>query len=325
MRTIATTSVPQPSTALTLLRNNATRRRLTMLRPCSESQSESQKADCEFELGLGITEIAGSAGCGKTQIALGVCVACACTPFKTKAQDSSDSSEHAPFGKALFVSLGEGTTKPMIAKRLFQMAETRKAEHLATNTNTNTNNNLEDQTVTSVLNRILTRFIRNQDEFELFVFHELHKLLEKDQDIAFIAMDSIASMFRASDGKHSLDAAERSGLFFRVAAQLKKLSEHHLVPFLIVNQVTADFESKEGNAVRPALGLSWANCVNESYLLSRNETTQNEEAGRLQTTFKFRRTIRCRFSPCHYPGETSFIIDVGGAKSLSPKTTHTLL
>jgi DNA-repair protein XRCC3 len=304
----ASSVVPKPITALALLNDRAKRRgtRLTMIRPCEESQTTP-----DFEVGLGISEIAGSAGCGKTQIALSLCVTCACTPLKTSA---------SPLGKAMFLALGEGATQRVIAKRLFQMVKAR---------NDNNTVNLHGQSVNSVLGRILTRTIRNQDEFEDFFFQELPSVLQKDRDIAFVAVDNIASLFRAPDGKHSLGIAERSYLLFRVAAHLRRLSEHHLVPFLIINQVTADFSSTNCNSVIPAMGLSWANCVNDSFLLSRSETTQNsglsygnDKAGSFPTVSKFQRTIRCRFSPSRRPVEASFTIDVAGVNGVG-STEHT--
>lgn len=293
----ATSMIPQPRTALALLNGGAKRRtRLTMIRTCFESKTTNN-----FEVGLGISEIAGTAGCGKTQVALSLCVTCACSPLKTP--DSI-------LGKAMFLSLGEGTTQRMIAKRLFQMVKARKEDNTA---------NLDDQSVNSILERILTMTIRNQDQFEDFLFQELPIILQNDPAIAFVAVDSIASLFRAPDGKQSMGVAERSVLLFRVATHLKKLSEHHLVPFLIINQVTADFSSSNCNSVIPALGLSWANCVNESYLLSRSESPQNSglpngsnKAANLPSATKFQRRIRCLFSPSRCPVETSFTIDITG-------------
>jgi hypothetical protein len=88
-----------------------------MIRTCFESKTTNN-----FEVGLGISEIAGTAGCGKTQVALSLCVTCACSPLKTP--DSI-------LGKAMFLSLGEGTTQRMIAKRLFQLVKARKEDNTA--------------------------------------------------------------------------------------------------------------------------------------------------------------------------------------------------
>jgi DNA-repair protein XRCC3 len=276
-------------------RKNQLRSHIALLRPAKDGK------DGHFPLRLGITEIAGSAGCGKTQIVLGACVATA-----SKLQS-----------KAMYLSLGEGTSQPAIAHRLSQMAQQRIAQRCK----------MQNQTVNEVLNRIVTRFIRNQEEFSLFIFHELPQILEKDKQFAFVAMDSIAAMFRANDHCEVVNAAERSCILFKIAVKLKELSGTHGIPILIVNQVTADFSSNNSSSVQPALGLSWANCVNERYLLSRRESNiftdlpSNDEDRKthvVPSSTKFERSILCRFSPCCANIEHSFVIDDGGAKIVVP-------
>lgn len=296
-------TTPRPSTALRLLRNRSALQKhpLSLIRSSTDRQGPSQ-GSVDFELGLGITELAGSAGCGKTQIALGICVACACTPL------NPNGDGRLLFGKALYVSLGEGNAQIMIAKRLHQMADIRKVEL-----------NLHEQPTSAILNKIRTRQIRNQDEFEQFIFQELPELLRQDKAIAVLAMDSIASMFRIYESKPSFEIAIRSGQLFRIAAQLKKLSKQHTLPILIVNQVTADFSSLNGSCVMPALGLSWASCVDESFVVAREETTtcctRENEADKVGGQLRFQRTIRCRFSSMRIVVETDFIIDDGGARA----------
>lgn len=221
--------------------------------------------DEHFTLKLGVTEIVGEAGVGKTQIALSTCVSCS----------SMRMNKSQAFGKSMYVSLGEGTTQQAIARRLDQMSRGR---------------NLEEN---SILQRIITRFVRNQDDFQTFIFHELPTFLNEETDVGVLVLDSIASMFRISETSDESFAINRSGLLFQISAQLKKLSEIYHIPVVVINQVTADFSGKEIKPYRPALGLSWENCVNQSYLLTRRERSSS---GHHSTPSNFLRSISCRIS-----------------------------
>jgi len=113
----------------------------------------------------------------------------------------------------------------------------------------------------------LTRFIRNEDEFMELVIEELPILLNQT-NAGVVVFDSIASMFRSQQD----EITRRSGNLFVIAAQLKKLSQQYRVPMVVINQVTTKFvtgPSQERHV--PSLGLSWANCVNCSYHLERDD------------------------------------------------------
>jgi RecA/RadA recombinase len=306
-----------PASALTLLRRHQTRReskeRLSLL-------LHSRKGAALPLLGLGITEIAGPAGCGKTQIGLSVCVSCAMMqrkrqePTTTTNDDDDDDDENkdrfpdniiptAPLSKtayyyyetALYVSLGEGTTQARVAQRLHQMAAQRG------NYGFNNHNNSGE-----VLKRILTRFIRNEDEFKTFLERDLPRMLLTQSNIGAIVLDSIAGLFRVAQTT-TTDYAMRSGVLFQVAAQLKRISEMYQLPIVVINQVTS---SLQANRIVPALGVSWANCVNTSYMLSRSEGLQDKQ-GKQKCTF-LRRISLVRSSSLA-PFSTCFRIDASGA------------
>lgn len=60
------------------------------------------------------------------------------------------------------------------------------------------------------------------------------------------------------------EAAERSRAMFHLANCMRILSDQYGVVFVVTNQVTGDFDPRStGNALRPALGLSWSHCVNQ--------------------------------------------------------------
>ena len=251
----------EPVSALTLLRKKRTREPLFLLRRGTGGGGA-------LPLGLGITEIAATAGAGKTQIGLGLCVSCA------------NNKENC--NKALYVSLGEG--KARIAQRLQQMAEHR------------------GQDSASVLQHILTRCIRNEDEFMTFITKELPPMLH---EVGVLVLDSIGGLYRVSQ-THPTAYAKRSEALFSIAAQLKKLSDCYQVPIVVINQVTTSLEL---DRVIPALGLSWASCVNTSYMLSRQAQERDQ-----QTIFA--RKISLVRSSCNAPVSFSFRIDAGGAVAL---------
>jgi predicted ATP-dependent serine protease len=223
-----------PVSALTLLNQPKRKPSLYLLRSSSSSPSF-------FELGLGITEIAGMAGSGKTQMALALCVqAASISPEAPQHQQQQQQQ------KALYLSLGEGTTQPKLAQRLAQMA----------------GSSLDP------LQHIFTRIVHNPDDLLELLMGDLPAMLQQ-HNFRIIVLDSIAGIFRVPE----TSIAQRSETFFRVASILKKLSDQYNIPVLVVNQVTASFSAN--NAVLPALGLSWEHCVNTSHLLARTETSRS--------------------------------------------------
>lgn len=289
----------QSVSALTLLRKHQNREQLNsrlflLLHP---------REGGALPLELGITEVAGLAGCGKTQIGLGLCVSCAMQRQREETGNENRFTGNAPasqienrYHKALYISLGEGTTQARVAQRLHQMAAQR-------------GNDPGD-----VLKRILTRFIRNEDEFLIFIMNELPPMFTQSS-VGVIVLDSIAGLFRVSQTRHtSTTYAKRSGVLFQVAAQLKLLSDLHQVPIVVINQVTT---SLEANKVVPALGVSWASCVNTSYMLSRTEgtcvRTVTPESEQRENQPIFLRTISLIRSSSFAPLSVSFQIDACGA------------
>jgi hypothetical protein len=72
------------------------------------------------------------------------------------------------------------------------------------------------------------------------------------------------------------EAAGRSRTMFHMANCMRILSDQYGVVFVVTNQVTADFDPRSngnGNALRPALGLSWSHCINQRYVVPRASET----------------------------------------------------
>jgi hypothetical protein len=74
---------------------------------------------------------------------------------------------------------------------------------------------------------------------------------------------------------------DRTHYLFALSQQLKFLSETHKIPIVVVNQVTADFQSsnRRDQAI-PALGISWSHCITTRFMVCkppRNSSYQADE------------------------------------------------
>jgi DNA-repair protein XRCC3 len=291
--------LPRPVSAFSLLRQKRQRDLASpplCLLPLQQQQhrdayqnlQQQQQQQPAFPLDTGITEISGTAGAGKTQVALGLCVSCALQQQNT----------------ALYVSLGEGSPQAKIAQRLEQMMLSR----VAARRSSSRSNNIS---TTDLLDRIWTRSMRNEDELLVFVQQELATILQQTS-VGVIVLDSVAAMFRVSESHDDkYQYAKRSQTLFGLAAAFNRLSEKHNVPIICINQVSANFgpsnDSSSSKAQeQPALGLSWANCVNTSYWVSRKETNSGNATS-------FRRHVTLRRSSSRPTESVEFIVDAGGA------------
>jgi hypothetical protein len=68
----------------------------------------------------------------------------------------------------------------------------------------------------------------------------------------------------------SQEASDRSRLMFHLANCMRILSAQFRAVFVVTNQVTGNvmdgavsFMSNRANQHKPALGLSWSNCINQ--------------------------------------------------------------
>jgi DNA-repair protein XRCC3 len=132
-----------------------------------------------------------------------------------------------------------------------------------------------------------------------------------------ILLDSIASLFRADFDASPADLKRRSGLFFKISAKLKELAYRHQCVVVVTNQVVDVVEGNTGNTmawssgrqVSPALGLSWANCVNTRLFLTREVGSDGGST---------RRHMKVAFAP-HLPERAcEFVIRRDGVFGVEP-------
>jgi Rad51 len=174
-----------------------------------------------------IYELAGAAGTAKTQLALQACLLCA-----KKGYDCT------------YLSLKGTRTNTMVhlAHRLNQMIP-------SSVTHTTTYEQQHD-----ILSRIHLRGIRNGDELANLIVTAKNSSTST-RPMRLLVMDSLADLFRADP---TTDYPQRALQFLQLVQSWRR--DYPTMPILILNQVTL-------HDALPALGLTWAHCVNASFLV----------------------------------------------------------
>ena len=299
-------SAPKPVSALTMLSQQHQNNPLRLLR------------HSKLALGQGITQLAGPAGSGKTQIALTLCVAAA-IDGKKSVYISLGSSNHGTWLTKVSLRLRKMVTANLICIE--------KQQPFVGSADENTH---------KLLSHIWLHGIRNTDDLMELFEEKLPKLLQQDSKISVVVLDSIASLFRLSEDSNDNHVKKirsqtgshwknRSSTFFKIATHCKYLSTTHHVPFVVVNDVTTKMIPTQSSVtanVEPALGLSWSQCVNTSYFVTRlkNFEKRNTRPGSRNCDHSTRseqpisRIIRCLHSPSIQSGVTvEFRIEDRGA------------
>ena len=179
----------KPVPALTLLQQNIKRRRTKP--PCCLLQHPG------LALPLGITQIAGPAGTGKTQMALTLLSDCV---LKN--------------GMGVYISLGGSSA---VLGRTSKRLQTMLAARLKP---PNTSNTIQQDYLT----RIHLRWIRNSEELLDLLKNGLPRLLKLHPTISVVVLDGIASLFRLQEESHPNPWHYRSTLFFQISSLCKTIS-----------------------------------------------------------------------------------------------------
>ncbi|GAB9464954.1 DNA repair protein xrcc3 [Globisporangium polare] len=139
----------------------------------------------------------------------------------------------------------------------------------------------------------------------------LPTLLE-EQNTKLVVIDSIAAVFRLEATASVKEASRRSRMMFHMANCMRILSAQYNVVFVLSNQVTGNFngdaqQQQQGinssSAFKPALGLSWSNCINQRLMITRRPS------GAL-------RRMEVAFSPSCPSASASFEITSEGVASI---------
>ena len=259
-----------------------------------------------------ITEIAGPAGVGKTQMALTLCA------------DSVMLHQ-----KAVYIALGGGSSSSlgMAARRLRCMLVARLRIHGSKATRALSDEVIQQQ----YLRNVFFQWVRNTEEFMELLRLGLPRLLDSHQHPSaagggtrVVVLDGIANLFRhAEHHEYILDRnywQERSSTFFQLSTLCKMLSEKYQVPFVILNQATTriqdegipsgrstnSYDTSTTSRLEPALGLSWRQCINASFFIdntdsmirsSNNDPTQPPDSSSAPPLTRRRRRMVCLKSP----------------------------
>lgn len=200
-----------------------------------------------------ITELVSESGCGKTQLCLQLLL-CAQLPISRGGLAAASLYVHSEF--------------PFPLRRLRQLSLSFPSS------------NTDDP-----LDRIFVRAVELPDEL-LALLDRVESLLsgQSSLPLKLIIIDSIAALFRSEFDNNAGDLKRRSSLFFRTAGKLKSIAKKFGVAVVVTNQVVDLVDSdganglqvgnfgclfSSGRRVCPALGLSWANCINSRLFLSR--------------------------------------------------------
>ncbi|KAK6944563.1 LOW QUALITY PROTEIN: DNA recombination and repair protein Rad51-like, C-terminal [Dillenia turbinata] len=211
-----------------------------------------------------ITEIVAESGSGKTQL---------CLQLLLTAQLPT------PLGGLSASALYIHTEFPFPLRRLRQLANSFKSSY----------SNVFASSSFDPCGLIFVHAVHTADQlFDLLL--KLDSVLENpptESPVKLIVIDSIAALFRSEFENNSGDLKRRSSLFFKIAGKLKLQAERFGLAVVITNQVVDVVTSSEGiNGLRignlenlyssgrrvyPALGPSWAHCVNSRLFVSRDE------------------------------------------------------
>lgn len=140
--------------------------------------------------------------------------------------------------------------------------------------------------------------------------------------VRLLVVDSVAALFRSEFDNSPGDLRRRSSLFFKIGARLKLCAERFDLAVVVTNQVVdvvdgdaagagggmrvGNYEGlySSGRRVCPALGLSWANCVNTRLFLLRREVAveamDGSPAAVVAAPARTRRRMQVVFAP-HLP------------------------
>ncbi|CAM9331226.1 unnamed protein product, partial [Phaeothamnion confervicola] len=197
----------------------------------------------------GITEIAGEAGAGKTQLCLQLLLE----------QARLSTAEGIVGGKACVLSCGEGRFP---SRRLRQLADTVATTKLG----------LVDGS--ALMDGVCILTLHNPEQQVEALQSQLPALMARER-VRLVVIDTISALFRSTFGGSQRDVAGRAPVLIAMAQQMKRLSDEHNCAFVVLNQqvtarpVSVHEGGLDGSGNVPALGLAWTQCVSHRFVVRR--------------------------------------------------------
>jgi RecA/RadA recombinase len=231
----------------------------------------------DLALPLGVTQLAGPAGSGKTQVSLSMCV-----------------SSVLSGRKAVYIMLG-GSSNGLVKVSI--RLESMLAARLQNTSSASASASAGASTIQHLLSQIWLHSVRNPDDLVECLSKKLPFLLTQHPGISVVILDNIATLFRYQDDPGLANPWHtRSATLFQCSAICKQISTHYQIPLLIINQVTTKLSNNDDSNhhplssphsphLEPALGLSWSQCCNATWFLTRRSESST------------RRVLSCRRSP----------------------------
>ena len=159
----------------------------------------------------------------------------------------------------------------------------------------------------------------------------------REQRLRLLIIDSVAGLFRVDDEVSTANSPARAEVQFRLSSALRRLSSQQQMVVVACNQVTDRFLPAEpilrssetyrdrytilssGRQVLPALGLSWANCVDVRLAVSRRGGGRGGGGGSVSMVLDGSEVLRemdVVFAP-HLPRRSmNFVVDADGVRGV---------
>jgi len=115
---------------------------------------------------------------------------------------------------------------------------------------------------------------KNKDELKLYI-DDVKRKLEAKENIRLLIIDSITAVcYSFVEEANVTDHFERAKFLLTLVNMIKKLAYQYNLVVVVINNTVGDIEKTQnfGQTNIPALGILWANSINQRIFLTRQHT-----------------------------------------------------